>query len=159
MTTIRVDADDLIRKLTNLAQFRKVRAAIVVAGKHIRGKIAKYPGAHHEPAMPPATSWGAKQRRGFFAKLRSGEIEVPYRRGASPGSEKLGSKWTTQSANAGMTAIVGNNTSYGRMVQDAEKQAVYHTAGNWPTIQDVTRDEGPTVVQYIREAIQREIDG
>lgn len=157
MSTIRVEADELIRKLTSLAQFRKVKAAVTVAGKFIRGKMATYPSSRHGPAIPRAKDWSAKQRRGFFAKLRSGEIEVPYRRGASSGSERLGSKWTTQSANAGMTAIVGNNASYVRLVQDAENQTRYHKMTGWPTDDQVMRDHGPTVVEYIRQAIEREI--
>lgn len=157
MTTIRVEADDLIRKLTKLAQFRKVRAAVKNAGIFIRGKMATYPAERHDKAIPRAKDWSAKQRRGFFAKLRSGEIEVPYRRAQSPGSERLGAKWTTQSANAGMTAIVGNNASYVRLVQDAENQTRYHKLTGWPTDDSVMRDRGPTVVEYVRQAIEREI--
>ena len=158
MTTIRIEADDLLRKLTTLAQFRQVKAAMRNAGIFIRGKIATYPGARHGPAIPGAKSWGARQRRGFFAKLRSGEIEVPYRRGASPGSERLGAKWTTEARNNGMTVIVGNNASYARLVQDADKQTRYHKMTGWITTDEVMQKYGPTVVKYVRDAIQQEID-
>ena len=157
MTTIRIEADNLIRKLTTLAQFRQVKAAMRNAGIFIRGKIATYPGARHGPAIPRAKDWGARQRRGFFAKLRSGEIEAPYRRGASSGSERLGAKWTTEARNNGMTVIVGNNASYARLVQDADKQTAYHKLTGWITDDQVMRDHGPTVVEYMRQAIEREI--
>ena len=152
MTTIRIEADDLIRKLTTLAQFRKVTAALKAGGRHIRAKIAVYPGKRHGDAIPPASEWSAKQRRGFFAKLRSGEIQVPYRR-----TMQLQHKWTVEARNSGMTVVVGNNAKYNRLVQDSENQTAYHKQTGWVTDDQVVREHGPTVVQYVRRAIEREI--
>ena len=60
-----------------------------------------------------------KQRKGFFAALRSGKIEVPYRRGVSPGSETLGKSWTTEVKSLGPThiqGIDGTRASYAELV-------------------------------------------
>lgn len=57
---------------------------------HLRSKLAPYP---PRSSRPQAHLWTRQQRREFFAKLRAGEIEVPYRRGQSPGSENLGKRW------------------------------------------------------------------
>ena len=149
--TIRLDgAAALIAKFTRLAQFREAARALNAAALHVKGKIAQYPAESHRPQ--PFVS--DKQRRGLFAKLRKGEIEVPYRRGASPGSQSLGRKWTIASSNNGLTVTVGNNVSYGPLVQ-GEKQTGYHATTGWRTVEQVMDAERETVVEYVSQELQR----
>ena len=157
MTVISIDAADLIRKITTLQQLRHVKAAMKTAGLYLKGKASVYPASRSGPAIPSADKWGAKQRRGFFAKLRSGEIEVPYRRGSSAGSERLGAKWTVSTSNGGMTVTVGNDTSYGKLVQDPEDQTAYHAKTKWKTTTQIMEKENDAVVKFVLDAIKRSI--
>ena len=151
MSTIRLEGyDALLRKITTLEQMRQLAAAVKSAALHVKGKIAQYPAESHRPQ--PFVS--DKQRRGFFAKLRKGKIDVPYRRGASPGSQSLGRKWTIASSNGGLTVTVGNNVSYGPLVQ-GEKQTGYHATTGWRTVEQVMDAERETVVEYVSQELQR----
>jgi hypothetical protein len=69
-------------------------------------------------------------------------------------SETLGRKWTIKSRDGGMSAVVGNNVSYGIFVQ-GEKQAAFHARRGWKTTEQVADKEGPRVREYIAEAIRR----
>jgi hypothetical protein len=60
-----------------------VRDACLAAAVATQDIVSVYPAARHGRQPFKTTA----QRRAFFAKLRSGAIEVPYRRGTSPGSE------------------------------------------------------------------------
>src|SRR5690348_5011101 len=66
------------------------QAALAEAATLVKSKAASYP---PQPSGRKQPFTSDRQRRGFFAKLRAGEIEVPYRRGSSPGSQKLGAQW------------------------------------------------------------------
>lgn len=150
--TIHIEGiEPLLSKLTTLAQLKQLAKAVKAAAIHVRGKAARYPAESHRP-QPFKTD---KQRRGFFAKLRSGEIEVPYRRGISPGSETLGRKWTIAGSNAGLTQTIGNNASYAKLVQSDEDQTGYHRATGWQTVTQIVDNERETVIQYIQEEIER----
>ena len=154
MTTIRIDGlPELLAKITRLQQLNSVKTALRVAALHVKGKIAQYPPASHRPQGFVSD----KQRRGFFAKLRSGEIEVPYRRGISPGSQNLGQRWTTETRNGGLTQIIGNNASYAPLVQGPGQQTSYHATTGWKTTEQVAQQEGPAVVEYVRLAMEKEL--
>lgn len=143
--------------LARLDRFKPaVRAAIRGAGLHVKGQIAKYP-AKHGSGRP--MQWvSVKQRAAVMAMIRRGEIEVPYRRGKSPGSESLGRRWTIDEQDDGLTAIVGNNASYGPYVQ-GEQQSAYHREGGWKTTDQVSEEERPYVVGQIHDAIWAQLRG
>jgi hypothetical protein len=144
----------LLAKIARVEQLRRVKAAMRAAALHIQGKIATYPGPGHRPQ--PFKS--DKQRRGFFYHLRHGDIEVPYRRGSSPGSQKLGSRWTIAASNNGLTQTIGNNASYGPLVQGPQTQTAYHATTGWKTTDQVTRQEEATIVSYLEQAIRQELE-
>lgn len=143
-------ASELIAKFTRLAQFREASKALQAAALHVKGKIAQYPAERHGPQ--PFKS--DKSRRFFFWALREGKIDVPYRRGASPGSQSLGRKWTIASSNGGLMVTIGNNVSYGPLVQ-GEKQTGYHATTGWRTVEQVMDAERETVVEYVSTELQR----
>lgn len=137
-----------------------VIAALEAGGLHVKGKIAIYPVERHGPAIWSIDKEKRKrQLRGFFAKLKAGEIEVPYRRGISPSSQTLGRRWTIgqvfKKGNAYELSI-GNNAGYGPYVQDRDKQTRYHQLTGWVTTQAVVEREGEKVTKMVGEAIEKE---
>jgi len=160
--TIRFEGlESLMGKIENLSQVRMIAAGIKAAALHIKGKIATYPPVKR---LTRASVYGSsfqtdKQRRYFFYALAKGKIEVPYRRGESPGSRTLGRRWTIATSNNGLTAIVGNNAPYGPLVQAKDRQTLYHKAVGWQTDEDVVEKERGAVVQFIQYEVQRAMRG
>lgn len=153
-------ADELIKKLTSLQSMQSVKSAIQLSAKFIQGKIKQYPPERHGP-NPNLYGPGEKAQRmraGYFARLKSGAITVPYARGASGSSEKLGQSWTTEPIDAGFGARIGTNVSYAKLVQSAAGQAGYHRQTGWITDQQVVDMYGTDVVEQINSALKREID-
>ena len=159
MPTITTNAADLIKQFTRLEQFKHLKASLKAAATHVKGKIAKYPDAGNKPrkGWMSENVWTDKQRRWFWANLKEGNISLPYQRGTSPGSEALGRKWTTAPRNNGMAYVVGNNVSYGPLVQ-GEKQARYHAQTGWKTTEQVAAEEAQTVTDYIIDGINRDLE-
>ncbi len=143
---------DLKKIVRDVGSLRPVKAGLRAGAFHLKGKIAKYPRVSRRPV---AQFWTNKQRRGFFAKLRSGEIDVPYRRGISNNSERLGQSWTVQARQGGLTQIVGNDSSYGQLVQDRRFQSLYHKTTGWQTTDDVTENEKDEVVRGVKREVDR----
>ncbi|MCP4536248.1 MAG: hypothetical protein GY832_03805 [Chloroflexi bacterium] len=145
----------LIERIETIEQLRHVLAALNAGALHIKEKIATYPPVPGRPQ--PFVS--PKQRRGFFAHLRSEDIEVPWRRGISPGSQRMGARWTIKKSANGMRYSVGNNASYARLVQGPRLQTRYHATTGWQTTTQVAASEGPTVVALVREGLQKDVNG
>ena len=144
--------DALLKKLTSLEQLRHTRAGIEAAAVHVKGKLAQYPPVNRftRQQVYGQTFESDKQRRAFFALLRKGKIEVPYRRGESPGSQTFGRRWTIQMQNAGLTAVIGNNARYGPLLMDADSQTRYAAKVGWKTAQSVLEAESPDVNRFIQ---------
>ena len=142
----------IVKKLESLNKPAVFRRPMTQSVAHLQRKIAKYPiGNQHRP-QPFKTD---KSRRYFFAALRSGDIEVPYKRGSSPGSEKLATSWTTNVSADGRMGTVGNDASYGPLVQDKARQTAYHKATGWSTVQDVAKKEAKMIIRFFQQAIER----
>ncbi len=142
---------ELMALVKSMDDLKPVKASIKVAAVYLKGKIAVYP-AQKRPTR--AEVYGSsfktdKQRRYFFWALKKGTIEVPYRRGESPSSETFGRRWTVQTENYGMRAIVGNNASYGPLLMDDEQQTLYAKAVGWRTVQAIMRDERENVTEIV----------
>ena len=152
MSNIRLEGyDDLLQRIKTVAQLKGIAKATRAAALHVKGKIATYPAERHG-TQPFKTD---KSRRFFFWALRNGKIEVPYRRGSSPGSERLSAKWTVQPQAQGLVQVVGNNASYAQLVQGPQNQTAYHADTGWPTTEKVIEQERSTVIQYLVQAIER----
>ncbi len=141
--------EQLLAKIKSLEELRPVAGRIKAAAAHVKGKLMQYPSARHG-RQPFKTE---KQRRYFFYALNAGIIEVPYRRGQSPGSRNLKQSWAVAFYNEGLTAEIGNNAPYGPVVQGAAQQSQYHRDTGWQTDQDVAEQEMDTVVEYVKEGI------
>lgn len=99
-----------------------------------------------------------KQRRYFFFALRKGIIQVPYRRGLSPGSQRLGRSWTAKQVDDTSVAI-GTNVSYARMVKDEGQQTRYMKAVGWTTIQQDIERGKREVFDTMNTVIRRALMG
>jgi hypothetical protein len=154
MIDIKIPAD-LQRLLDGRSLERAMSAATKAAAAEGQDRIARYP----RPRRRKVTFASDRQRRGFFARLRSGQIEVPYRRGSSPGSETLGRRWSIQPSGR-FNHVLRNDASYAALVHGADDQAAYH-AGNWKTdegLADELRSDG-TFEQICEQAFSAALGG
>ena len=151
MTSIEVDVSEVVAKLDPKELEAQLAWALKGASDIIRADVRTYPPQSHKPMK-----WkSAKQRRWFFANLRAGNIEVPYRRGQSPGSEKLGASWTRKlERGVNPSVTIGTRVSYAPWVMDKDRQADYHK-GNWPTVQSIAEKRANDVKRFIETALQR----
>ncbi len=155
--TIRLEgADELIKKLDSIQAMKRVKAAIKAAAEDLQGRMREYP--THTSRPNPLIKLDPKVRRGFFYHLRKGDIEVPYRRGQSPGSQKLGQSWTVRSQNYGFKAIIGTKVSYARLVQDSAQQTSYHRHTGWITTKQAVMLYGADALRSIEDAFKQEIE-
>lgn len=139
--TVEVEIKGLARILEALRRFpREVLQAFEGAGREAGNEILDttglraYPPAYHAPQ--PFKS--DQQRRGFFAALQAGEIEVPYRRGLSPRSERYGTQFYVLPQ--GAETKIGNRASYAGWLA-GERQSAYMAAGGWRKLADVAREK------------------
>lgn len=103
--------------------------------------MAEYPGASGKKQEFKS----AKSRRFFFAALRKGQIEVPYRR-----SGDLGRAWQIEKIGPMQIALV-NRQRHAAMVQGL-KQAAYHK-DTWKNVKAGRDAVEPRVIPLMSEAI------
>jgi len=152
MTVTIEGMDKLQRKLRRMASGQAARRAVAEAATYVKGQAAIYPPVRRQ-LQPFKTD---KQRRYFFWALRSGAINVPYkRRGAGGG---LAGGWTVIFTGDGLNAVVGNAVSYGPYVMGSHSQALYH-AGNWKTEQIIASEVERPVLDIVTRHIRADIEG
>ena len=154
MTSLRLEgAERLKRKLA--AVEKGARVGLKAAALHVQGELknTKPPASSAHRPQPFKTN---KQRRGFFAKLRSGQIQVPYRRRMSPGSQDLTHSWTQRAEQRGMRQVVGTNVSYASFVQGPH-QTSYHRKTGWKTESQILQAERSLIERHIMQSIEREM--
>ena len=136
-----------------LAMLRAIDPAIVVSlmavGLEAQNRIAPYPAAsHREQAFKTL-----KQRRGFFAKLRKGQIRVPY-----PRSNDTLNRWSLTPN--GKSVDLRNTSPHAKWVHSAQQQAAYHK-GTWTTdkhIADEIVGDG-TAARIVEQAVVKVVGG
>lgn len=162
MNTVRIEgAENLIKKLTTLQQMTAVKRSIATAANMLRDRVNKAPTHNPRPnhRLRGNSAQAQRMRAGFFAKLNAGEIDVPYRRGQSPGSENLSKGgWNVRTENMGFRAIIGTAVSYAQLVQDSANQTSYHRQTGWITTKQVKQLYGQQAVNMIRQAFQQEVN-
>lgn len=138
------------------------RAALAESATVVKGIAATYPPTRSRKLADlggprlKGGFWSRRQQRFFFAALRDGTIQVPYRRGSSPGSQKLGSQWQIRIGQ--YDAHVFNLTRYGLFVQGTKDQSLYH-AGNWKTERQIANESKPGVLAAFTAQYRRAIRG
>lgn len=142
-----VGLDKLVAKLGRMAAMDAMVQPMRRATERVRDSLGKYPAP---PTFQGHATWMTpKQRRWFFANLRAGTIQVPYRR-----TGKLGQSWTTrvERTGTGLVGIVGNVRTYAPYVQDKGRQARIHQ-GRWPVAQDAIKQNLAAIVADFNAAI------
>ena len=146
--------DKVYEKLDRFAAGKYLQKPMREAVNLIHARIATY------PPKPTGESQGFasdKQRRFFFAALRSGEITLPYRR-----TGQLSRSWTSQIDDKadGITGTVGTNLDYAPWVQSVEEiggrgpQAKIHQ-GRWETDESVVTALKTKIVETFKNAIDK----
>jgi len=151
MTTRIIGDAALRRKLNSLSDLRFLRNTMTKVGEHVITNLRKYPDGNQHRPQPFKT---AKSRRYFFWALRNRMIEVPYRRGQSPGSEDIIHSWTQKARNTSVK--IGSDASYGNLVQ-GPKQTEYHRTTGWKTTDKVIDEEEEKILKAIQKAVDREL--
>jgi len=147
---------ELQKIMKKLGSLEPVKTGLKTGAGQLKREVAKEPPVSRRPV---AQFWTPKQRRGFFAKLNSGEIDVPYFRGINKNSERLRQSWTTQSQHGGLTWIVGNDTSYGPLVKEEGMQARYHKDTGWKTTRTDVDENSSKIVGIVKREIDRALEG
>lgn len=135
-----------------LAMLRRIEPAIdaslLAIGEEARDRVAPYPQASHKKQAFKTL----KQRRGFFARLKSGQIKVPY-----PRSGDTLARWS-QPVRTGKNVVLRNTSPHAKWTHGAKTQTKYH-AGNWQTDQDVAEQivgDG-TAARIVEQAVQHAV--
>ena len=150
------DPGDVARIRGKLEEVLPVVKGVVKAlALEAKGKISKAP---RQPKHRMKFK-SARQRAYVLAAIREGLIEVPYRRAMSPGSEALNKSWTIGELEDGLGAVVGNDTSYGPLVQDRDQQSLFHQETGWITVQDVREQMQPTITKKFQAAVRKALAG
>lgn len=138
--------EDLIGRIR---QLQGLRNGIRAGALYLKGRAAVYPRVRRGK-QPFKT---LKQQHGFFAKLKKGEITVPYTRGSAVNSERLAQRWAISIRDNGLTGVIGNNASYAELVYSKGKQALYHKKTGWKTVERIARDESKNVKTIVYRAV------
>ena len=138
--------DQLRRQMDAITRVTWLRQGIQRAVNQIAKPIAQtYPPESHRPQ--PFVS--DRQRRGFFAKLRSGEIQVPYQR-----TYTLKNNWQVKQL-AGTATALENETPYGGWVQGDQRQTRYHRGTGWNTETKIANKAEPKIIKYLDGELTR----
>jgi hypothetical protein len=118
----------------------------------LRGDIAQYPPSS-AANNPPGVDGYAWYERGYGTRTVTGR--------GYPTSEALGRSWTTkvERGGRGILGRVGTRVSYARYVQDRTRQARWHAARGWRTVQDVVADKSDDVRKLFAQAIRKILSG
>jgi hypothetical protein len=130
MLDVEVNADEVFALFRRLQDPELFDPLLKQAGDEFVERMSDYPPERHGKHKFKSD----KERRGFFYYLRRGLIEVPYRRGQSPRSERLGKKWVVTRLTGGHW-LVYNTASYAPLVH-GRKRTRYHKRTGWLTVRE-----------------------
>lgn len=140
-------------KLTEMLRADGLRRGLRAGALYLRGKVGRYPPVSRRAVGQFLTEL---QIRYLWAASKAGDIEIPYRRGLSPGSERMGLRWDMDSRNSGLTQVIGNSSSYINYVQ-GDEQSVYHRETGWQKIEDIVEDEADNVMSIIAGEVAKDV--
>lgn len=148
---VSIDDAAVKRMLTRLESAEPFKAGLKAMGGYLRGRMAVYPPT--EGNRPPQRFVSERQRRWFFAALKDGSLQIPYRR-----TGNLAKKWGQAEADGGLTQVVGNDAAYAPYVVGHESQSAYMRGLGWKTTADVVSAEADnawrTFVAGFRQSMQ-----
>lgn len=142
---------EAVQKLRTLEDIQALAPTIKAGALHAKRYLAKYPPSPSGPGPYPAR-WYIRGRGPAWA-LKGGGYH------SRKTSETLGRKWSVTTKHGGLTALLVNNASYARWVQDRDVQARVHQKTGWPTVQSVAEEQGPVIVMRILAKIRKIMEG
>lgn len=150
--------EPIMADLRQLQKLSFVNAVLMAGAVYLQRKVATYPPRKRptRKSVYGRTFESDKQRYWFFGALAKGKIDVPYRRGISPGSQTLGKRWTVASQSP-LVVVLGNNASYGPLVQSLQDQTLYMRAVGWVPIETTLEREESNVLRYMEREMNREL--
>ena len=134
---------ELLRKIDNLQDMKRVANAMRAAALHVKGKISRYP---PESAANRPKERGSWYERGYGTRWPGGGRKT---------SETLGRKWTISDKDGGLTQYIGNNVSYAKFVQGPDDQAKIHEIRGWKSTDVVAEEEAKTVVKFVKDEVEK----
>ena len=150
--TIQVRGLPEIRKKLGAVQGQNfTRGLLMVAGKHLKSKFARYP---PRKSVTRTQAYGRpfdsdRQRKWFFASLRDGSLSVPHRR-----TREFGNKWYVKAKDT--TAVVGNPAAYGDFVMGPNQARLMMLIG-WKKAIDIAEKERRTLERKMQQQIDRKL--
>lgn len=156
MIDIDIDTSAAETELSAISRNDFLQRPMELSLAYLLDHLANYAYMNLNTSRPPMQFRSPRQRRGFFAALRDGRIQVPYRRTGNLG--RMWSKRITRSGD-GVEGEVGSNArsrtggqAYGPYVIGSETQAQYHY-GRWRTDEDVADNLTPAIQGIFDRAI------
>ena len=147
---VRLDGwDQVKRKLGEVGALQFLRGIMAAAAADVKSWVAVYPPS--SIANSPGNPTGRWYERGYGPRWRRRDGTA----GGMRTSQGLGRMWTTQVDPDGKRAVIGNRVAYGPFVQDETKQAWFHKARGWRTVQGAAKEKAPDIIRKIKEAIER----
>lgn len=144
--------DELTRRLDSFKDLKKVIPALEAGANHLEGVVKEYaPKSEANKPGGPGSRW---YQRGFGPRWARKDGTW----GGRKTSEVLRSRWAVQSKNHGLTWIIGNNATYAKYVH-GEEQAHFHKDRGWKTIFDVVKQESDTVLNFVKDRVDRILAG
>ena len=129
--TITVDEAALRRIIEGLKDLDSQELKRLIADAVAQDGVIKRAKVYPSPSRKRQPFQSATQRRAFFAKLRRGEISVPYQR-----TMGLLNSW----AQTGDGSTVSNTMRYADLVMGSKGKLSSYHAGNWLSVDQVAAD-------------------
>ena len=145
--------DAVLAKVIMLESPDAQRSVMRDVAEFMRGKLQRYPAYRYVSRRQAygQTFVSDKQRRWFFAALRSGELQIPYVR-----TRTLRNQWVIADAPGG-DVILRNYTDYAKWVQQGSTQSRMMTLRGWQTEDDVTAQNAAGIARVADESYNRYI--
>jgi hypothetical protein len=154
---IKIEGLDRLEKvLDNLENLRIFRRALRQSAVYVLEELRTYPPQRRltRKSVYGKTFQSDKQRRWFFAALRSGEIQVPYRR-----TNAFRKNWTIKSGRSGLRQVVENFTGYGPYNMGNRSQSRFQAKIGWRKTQTVVKEVTPRLERDLALSIEKEMGG
>jgi len=150
---ITTDMGGVDTKVVTMLRGNGLLRGLAAAALYLRGRVGPYPAVSRRQIGQYLTP---KQIRYLWAASKSGAIDIPYRRGVSPGSERMGLRWEISARNGGLTQVIGNNAGYINYVQ-GDEQSVYHRETGWKKVEDIVDDERDNAFNIINSEVAKDV--
>lgn len=136
---ILIDGVAALAGLRRIERLDGARRGLRAAGEYLHAQLVKAP----PPRRGRAVFASDRQRRGFFARLRSGAIHVPYVR--------TGGGWTVDHDADALRTVVGTRKAGARYVW-SDQQIAFHRATGWRTARQTAHEDGAHAAHIVGDS-------